>query len=120
VAILIALIGLLALIRSLPWSRFDGYDQSRQAFVSLEMITEGTLWYPHSPTGVSASKPPLLGWISAGLYAITGWWECAWRLPSFAAFMVALGVLFTMGRRIAGKVGGYVAVAVFGLNMFSL
>lgn len=120
VAVLVALIGLLVVIRSLPWSFFNGYDQSKQAFVSLEMVRDGILWYPHTPAGLYASKPPLLGWISAGLYVVTGSWECAWRLPSLAAFALAGSLLFGVGRRIAGTSGGYVAVAVFGLNMLSL
>ncbi len=118
--LLIAIICLLALIRSLPWSLFNGYDQAKQAFTSLEMITDGVWWYPHLPTGLYATKPPLMGWISAGLYALTSWWECAWRLPSFAAFAGALLLLLAAGRKIAGTPGGYVAAAVFGLNMLSL
>lgn len=117
--VLFAVVCLLAVIRSLPWSQFNGYDQSRQAFVALEMISDGVVWYPHLPTGLSASKPPLLGWISAGLFIITRSWECAWRLPSLVAFVAALLALFLIGRRVAGSVGGLVALAVFGLNMFS-
>jgi 4-amino-4-deoxy-L-arabinose transferase-like glycosyltransferase len=117
---LIAGICLLALVRSLPWSLFNGYDQAKQAFTSLEMIRDGVWWYPHLPTGLYATKPPLMGWLSAGLYSLTGWWEGAWRLPSFAAFAGALFLLFAAGRKIAGSPGGYVVAAAFGLNMLSL
>ena len=82
---------LLFLIGNLPW-QLDDYDQAKQAFTSFEMIKEGHWFYQQTPHERVATKPPLVGWISAGLFAITRSWELAWRLPSLLA-AIALAVL---------------------------
>jgi 4-amino-4-deoxy-L-arabinose transferase-like glycosyltransferase len=69
---------LLFLIGNLPW-QLDDYDQAKQAFTSFEMIKEGHWFYQQTPHERVATKPPLVGWISAGLFGITRSWEVAWR-----------------------------------------
>src|SRR6267143_949657 len=76
-------------IANLPW-HLDDYDQAKQAFTSFEMIEHGHWLHQHTPNWWVATKPPLVGWISAGLYAITRSWELAWRLPSFLAAIAFL------------------------------
>ena len=73
---------LLSVIANLPW-QLDDYDQAKQAFTSFEMIKEGRWFYQQTPHEHVATKPPLIGWISAGLFALTRSWDVAWRLPSF-------------------------------------
>ena len=68
-------------VRNLPW-HLDDKDQAKQAFTSFEMIAQGHWWFQHTPTGKIATKPPLAGWISAGLSPLG--WDIAWRLPGFA------------------------------------
>ncbi len=75
---------LLFLIADLPW-QLDDYDQAKQAFTSFEIIKEGHWFYQRTPHEHVATKPPLVGWISAALFALTRSWEVAWRLPSFLA-----------------------------------
>ena len=70
---------LLFLIANLPW-QLDDSDQAKQAFTSFEMIKEGRWFYQQTPREHVATKPPLLGWISAGLFALTRSWDVAWRL----------------------------------------
>src|ERR1700746_2670366 len=81
-------IGVLAvvlfLITNLPW-QLDDYDQAKQAFTSFEMVKEGHWFYQHTPHERVATKPPLVGWISAAVFALTRSWDIAWRLPSFLA-----------------------------------
>ncbi len=72
---------LLFLIGNLPW-QLDDYDQAKQAFTSFEMVKEGHWFYQQTPHERVATKPPLVGWISVGLFGITRSWEVAWRLPS--------------------------------------
>jgi len=62
-----ALAILLFLVTNLPW-QLDDYDQAKQAFTSLEMIIKGHWLYQHTPQERLATKPPLVGWVSAGLY----------------------------------------------------
>jgi hypothetical protein len=56
---------LLFLIGNLPW-QLDDYDQAKQAYTSLGMIKEGRWFYQQTPHERVATKPPLVGWVSAG------------------------------------------------------
>lgn len=109
----VALIGFIVLVccvRNLPW-HLDDYDQAKQAYVSFEMIGRGRWLLQHTPMQRMATKPPLAGWISAGLYKLTGCWDLAWRLPSLLSAIVLLGLLW--------REGGWLAGAIFGLNAFT-
>src|SRR5438270_13609740 len=92
-----AIIGLLALIlflvTNLPW-QLDDYDQAKQAFTSFEMVKEGHWLYQRTPHERVATKPPLVGWISAGLFEGTRSWDVAWRIPSLAAAVTLALLLF--------------------------
>src|SRR5678816_2393715 len=83
----------LFLIGNLP-RQLDDYDQAKQAFTSFEMIKEGRWFYQQTPHERVATKPPLVGWISAGLFAITRSWEVSWRLPSLLTAMSPSVLLF--------------------------
>ncbi len=113
-----ALIILLFAIANLPW-QLDDYDQAKQAFTSFEMVKEGHWLYQHTPHERIATKPPLVGWISTALFAVTRSWEIAWRLPSLiAAFALAL-VLFRAAKNAYGRIAAIIAVGAFGLNLLS-
>src|SRR5664279_1865427 len=60
---------------NLPW-HLDDYDQAKQAFTSFEMVKQGHWIYQHTPNGWVATKPPLVGWISAGVFTLTRSWDC--------------------------------------------
>ncbi|RYD70255.1 MAG: hypothetical protein EOP84_27010, partial [Verrucomicrobiaceae bacterium] len=118
--VLLTVIILLLLVRNLPW-HLDDYDQAKQAFVSYEIVTEGNWWFQHTPAGRVATKPPLAGWISASLALVTGQkvWDLAWRLPVFLSALTIMGLLWRAGGQLAGQIGSLVAVAAFGLNLFT-
>src|SRR5437867_7834706 len=109
---------LLFAIANLPW-QLDDYDQAKQAFTSLEMIKEGHWLYQHTPHERMATKPPLVGWISAALFAVTRSWEIAWRLPSLVAALSLAVVLFRAAKNAYGKVAAVIALGAFGLNLLS-
>src|SRR6266487_6192405 len=88
-----ALIVVLFAIANLPW-HLDDYDQAKQAFTSFEMVERGHWFYQHTPNWWVATKPPLVGWISAGVFAVTRSWELAWRLPSFLAALALLAFVW--------------------------
>jgi|SRR5438132_6040946 len=113
-----ALIILLFAIANLPW-QLDDYDQAKQAFTSFEMVNEGHWLYQHTPHERVATKPPLVGWISATLFAVTRSWEIAWRLPSLVAGLALAVVLFRAAKNAYGKVAAVIAVGAFGLNLLS-
>jgi 4-amino-4-deoxy-L-arabinose transferase-like glycosyltransferase len=116
--IVAALIVVLFAIANLPW-QLDDYDQAKQAFTSFEMVKESHWLYQHMPHERVATKPPLVGWISAALFAVTRSWEIAWRLPSLVAALALAVVLFRAAKDAYGKVAAVIAVSAFGLNLLS-
>jgi 4-amino-4-deoxy-L-arabinose transferase-like glycosyltransferase len=116
--IVAALIVVLFAIANLPW-QLDDYDQAKQAFTSFEMIKDGHWLYQHTPHERVATKPPLVGWISAALFAVTRSWEIAWRLPSLVAALALAVMLFRAAKDAYGKVAAVIAVGAFGLNLLS-
>jgi 4-amino-4-deoxy-L-arabinose transferase-like glycosyltransferase len=113
-----SVITLLFAIGNLPW-QLDDYDQAKQAYTSFEMIKEGRWFYQQTPHERVATKPPLVGWVSAGLFAMTRSWEVSWRLPSLLA-AIALGVLlFRTANSAYGSIAGLAAFSAFGLNLLS-
>jgi 4-amino-4-deoxy-L-arabinose transferase-like glycosyltransferase len=109
---------LLFAIGNLPW-QLDDYDQAKQAFTSFEMIKEGHWFYQQTPHERVATKPPLVGWISAGLFAMTRSWEVSWRLPSLLAAIALAVLLFRSASSAYGTIAGLVALSAFGLNLLS-
>jgi 4-amino-4-deoxy-L-arabinose transferase-like glycosyltransferase len=108
----------LFLIGNLPW-QLDDYDQAKQAFTSFEMIKDGRWFYQQTPREHVATKPPLVGWLSAGLFSLTRSWDVAWRLPSLLA-AIAIGTLLFRAASLAyGTTAGLIALSAFGLNLLS-
>ncbi len=105
-------------VTNLPW-HLDDYDQAKQAFTSFEMVNDGQWLYQHTPSGKVATKPPLIGWVSAAVYAATRSWDAAWRLPSLAAAALLLYALTRTATASYGIAAGVVALCAFGLNLLS-
>jgi len=106
-------------IANLPW-QLDDYDQAQQAFTSFEMIKEGHWFFQRTPHELIAQKPPLVGWASAAIFAITRSWDIAWRLPSFLAAVVLATILFRAANAAYGAVAALIAVSSFGLNQMTV
>ncbi len=109
--------GLLFLGTNLPW-QLDDYDQAKQAYTSFEMVKEGHWLYQRTPHERVATKPPLVGWISAGIFSVTRSWSIAWRLPSLGAAIALSILLFRVGR-VYGPIAGLFAVSAFAFNLFT-
>lgn len=115
---LAALACLLFAVTNLPW-QLDDYDQAKQAFTSFEMVNEGHWFYQHTPNEKIATKPPLVGWVSAAFYGMTRSWELSWRLPSIAAVLPLLVSLTRVATRKYGAAAGVLAMSAFGLNLLT-
>jgi len=105
-------------VGNLPWE-LDDFDQAKQAFTSFEMVERGHWFYQHTPNWWVATKPPLVGWISAGIFEVTRSWELAWRLPSLLA-AVALLVLVLRAASVYGSIAALTAACAFAFNLFAL
>lgn len=116
--IVAALIIILFLVTNLPW-QLDDYDQAKQAFTSFEMVKEGHWFYQHMPHERVATKPPLVGWITAGFFSLARSWEIAWRLPSFLAAVAMSILLFRAASSAYGSIAGLIALSAFSLNLLS-
>ena len=114
----VAILGLvLFLATNLPW-QLDDYDQAKQAYTSFEMVKEGHWLYQHTPHERIATKPPLVGWASAAIFAVTRSWAVAWRLPSVAA-AIALSILLFRAGKVYGAIGGLFALSAFIFNLLT-
>src|SRR5438552_3273568 len=109
---------LLFSVANLPW-QLDDYDQAKQAFTSFQMIKEGRWFYQQTPDEHVATKPPLVGWVSAGLFGLTQSWELSWRLPSLLAAVALAIFLFRAVSSAYGPIAGLNAAGAFGLNLVS-
>jgi 4-amino-4-deoxy-L-arabinose transferase-like glycosyltransferase len=116
--IISALTIVLFVVTNLPWE-LDDYDQAKQAFTSFEMIKDGHWLYQETPHDKVATKPPLVGWISAGLFAVVRSWAVAWRLPSLVAALGISILLFGAAKSVYGAVAGLIGLSAFGLNLLS-
>jgi len=105
-------------IANLPW-QLNEYSQERQALASFGMIKEGRWLYQQAPRDREATKPPLIPWISAGLYAVTRSWDFAWRFPSAVAAIWLTILLFRAATNAFGAAAGLLALSAFSLNNLS-
>jgi 4-amino-4-deoxy-L-arabinose transferase-like glycosyltransferase len=80
------------------------------------MVEQGHWFYQHTPNGWVATKPPLVGWISAGFFALTRSWEFAWRLPSFLAAATLLWLL-VRAAAVYGSLPALVTACAFSFNL---
>lgn len=109
---------ILFLTTNLPWN-LDDYDQAKQAFTSFEMIQEGHWLYQRTPRERVATKPPLVGWISAGVFRLTRSWDVAWRLPSLLTAGALAFLLFRAASSAYGSTAGLLALTAFSFNLLT-
>jgi 4-amino-4-deoxy-L-arabinose transferase-like glycosyltransferase len=114
-----AVILCLSALTNMPW-QLDDYDQAQQAFTSFEMIKEGHWFFQRTPHELIAQKPPLIGWASAAIFAITRSWDIAWRLPSLLTAVVLATILFRSAIAAYGTAAATIALGAFGLNLLSV
>ena len=115
---LLALAVVLFAVGNLPW-HLDDFDQAKQAFTSFEMVKCGNWFYQHTPNWWVATKPPLVGWMSAAIFGATRSWELAWRLPSFLS-AIALVFLVFRASSVYGLIAALTAACALSFNLFAL
>lgn len=106
-------------VRNCPW-QLDDYDQAKQAMTVVDIMENGAWLVQHNPRGGTASKPPLMSWISASLYPLVPSYAWVWRLPSWIAGIVLLVLLWRDANTLDGRLAGLVTLIAFGFNQLSL
>ena len=94
------------------------HEEPRRALPAVHMIASGDWLVPRVGEVPYLRKPPLLNWLIAGMFKLTGGRsEWAVRLPSVLATLVlALGVVI-FGQRWLGYLGGLIAAIFFLTNL---
>lgn len=90
-------------------------DEPRFAQISSEMIQTGNYWIPYLNGEVYTDKPPLFCWISVGVTKLFFNGEVnafASRFPSVIGSIGTLLLIFWMGQRMFGFLGGSFSLLV--------
>jgi 4-amino-4-deoxy-L-arabinose transferase-like glycosyltransferase len=94
------------------------HEEPRRALPAVHMIATGNWLVPRVGEVPYLRKPPLLNWLIAGMFKLTGGRsEWAVRFPSvLATLALALGVVI-FGQRWLGHLGGLIASIFFLTNL---
>ena len=107
--ILLGLLALAVLTAGLglrdPWPP----DEPRFALVATGMVESGDWLIPRVAGVLYPDKPPLFFWEIAAILVLTGNLRLAFLLPSLLAGLVALGLVYDLGRRLWGIRAGRLA-----------
>jgi 4-amino-4-deoxy-L-arabinose transferase-like glycosyltransferase len=87
-------------------------EETRYAEMAREMTASGDWLVPTLRGFPYLEKPPLTTWLGAIAFELFGVSELTARLPSLLAAVVALGLVFFLGRRAGGRDVALVAVLV--------
>ncbi|RCS29444.1 phospholipid carrier-dependent glycosyltransferase [Rhodanobacter denitrificans] len=79
-----------------PWPS----DEPRFALVAQWMVGHGQWLFPHRGHELYPDKPPVFMWLQALGYFLTGNWRIAFLLPSLAAALAALALVYDLTRRL--------------------
>ena len=98
--------------------------------VTLGRLTGDEGWYLHSGRLVTEGKlpyrdffftqPPLLPYFYGSVLRCIGEGYYGGRMLSFFLLMASMGILWKISRDLSGPVGGAVATALVGLNLFAI
>jgi len=90
-----------------PWPS----DEPRFALVARWMVEHGQWLFPHRGHELYPDKPPVFMWLQALTYLIVRDWRVAFLLPSLAAGLGALALVYDLARRLWNHRSGLLAAA---------
>ena len=79
-----------------PWPS----DEPRFALVAQWMVEHGQWLFPHRGHELYPDKPPVFMWLQALSYFLVHSWRVAFLLPSLAAALGALALVYDLARRL--------------------
>ena len=98
-----------------PWPS----DEPRYTLVAKQMVASGDWLFPHRGSELYSDKPPMLMWLEAVFYLVTGNWRVAFLLPSLLAGLATLALTYDLGRRLwSPRVGFFAAAALLATFQF--
>lgn len=96
-----------------PWPS----DEPRFALVARLMVEHGQWLFPHRGQELYPDKPPVFMWLQALAYLVTGQWRIAFLLPSLAAALTALALVYDLARRLWNHRSALLAAATLLLTI---
>ena len=90
-----------------PWPS----DEPRFALVAQWMVEHGQWLFPHRGHELYPDKPPVFMWLQALSYFLVRNWRIAFLLPSLAAALGALALVYDLARRLWNHRSALLAVA---------
>jgi 4-amino-4-deoxy-L-arabinose transferase-like glycosyltransferase len=91
-----------------PWPP----DEPRFALIARQMVESGQWLFPRRGSELYADKPPVLMWLEAVAFTVTGQWRVAFLLPSLLAALGTLALTWDIARRLWQPRTGLVAAAL--------
>jgi 4-amino-4-deoxy-L-arabinose transferase-like glycosyltransferase len=96
-----------------PWPS----DEPRFALVARLMVEHGQWLFPHRGHELYPDKPPVFMWLQALGYFLTRNWRIAFLLPSLAAALGALALVYDLARRLWNHRSALLATATLLLTI---
>jgi 4-amino-4-deoxy-L-arabinose transferase-like glycosyltransferase len=91
-----------------PWPS----DEPRFALVARLMVEHGQWLFPHRGNELYPDKPPVFMWLQALAFMLTGNWRVAFVLPSLAAGLGVLALVYDLARRLWNHRSALLAAAM--------
>jgi 4-amino-4-deoxy-L-arabinose transferase-like glycosyltransferase len=88
-----------------PWPA----DEPRFALIAREMVHTGEWLFPRIGGDLYPDKPPVYFWLLSVCYFLTGSLRAAILIPAFLGACTVAGLVYDLGRRIAGRASGLAA-----------
>jgi 4-amino-4-deoxy-L-arabinose transferase-like glycosyltransferase len=88
-----------------PWPA----DEPRFALIARDMVHSGDWLFPRIGGDLYPDKPPLYFWLLSIGYLLTGSLRASFLIPSFVAACTVVGLIYDLGRRLAGRRAGLAA-----------
>ena len=88
-----------------PWPA----DEPRFAFIAREMVHTGEWLFPRIGGDLYPDKPPVYFWLLSVCYFLTGSLRVSFLIPAFLGACTIAGLVYDLGRRMAGRASGLAA-----------
>ncbi|HET9484031.1 MAG TPA: glycosyltransferase family 39 protein [Xanthomonadales bacterium] len=96
-----------------PWPA----DEPRFALIAKTMVETGQWLFPQRGIELYSDKPPLFMWLQALSYLVVRAWRVAFLLPSLAAALGTLALVYDLARRLWSRRAALIAMLALGTTI---